>query len=308
MQALHSDSLPSPLHPLMATGKQLGIELWIKRDDCIAFPASGNKVRKATRRLEALETHIRGIVSVGGTGSNHLRTLAMLAARAGLRCHFVVHSSHKFHHPNLKLMRLAGAEITFCEPDKIRQAVDSLIGQLGSGWQVLEGGGHDVWGLNSYADAADELRTQSLGSGSGEFDYIVLASGTGTTQAGIIVGTEGWSTVPEIIGISVARDRKRGTEAVINALAWVDGNARRVVFDDRFRGTYGEPTQGGEEAIRRIMVNEGIPLDPTYTAKAFHGLEELVSAGRIRKSARVLFWHTGGLLNLAGEWDSKDVE
>jgi 1-aminocyclopropane-1-carboxylate deaminase/D-cysteine desulfhydrase-like pyridoxal-dependent ACC family enzyme len=39
-------------------------------------------------------------------------------------------------------------------------------------------------------------------------------------------------------------------------------------------------------------------LDPTYTGKAFCALLDLVEEGEIAQGAKVLFWHTGGLMNL----------
>ncbi|MDI6817697.1 MAG: D-cysteine desulfhydrase family protein, partial [Actinomycetota bacterium] len=51
-------------------------------------------------------------------------------------------------------------------------------------------------------------------------------------------------------------------------------------------------------AIKTAAQSEGLILDPTYTGKAFVALLDLVDNGEIETGARVLFWHTGGLLNL----------
>jgi 1-aminocyclopropane-1-carboxylate deaminase/D-cysteine desulfhydrase-like pyridoxal-dependent ACC family enzyme len=57
-------------------------------------------------------------------------------------------------------------------------------------------------------------------------------------------------------------------------------------------------------AIRNAAESEGLILDPTYTGKAFAALLDLISSGEIPKDSRVLFWHTGGLLNLlASDYD-----
>ncbi|MDD9948981.1 MAG: hypothetical protein OXU48_05555, partial [candidate division Zixibacteria bacterium] len=37
---------PTPLDPAPRLGKALGIELWIKRDDCTGLAMGGNKVRQ----------------------------------------------------------------------------------------------------------------------------------------------------------------------------------------------------------------------------------------------------------------------
>ena len=40
---------------------------------------------------------------------------------------------------------------------------------------------------------------------------------------------------------------------------------------------------------------EGVLLDPVYSAKAFAAIPALVASGGIAKGSRVLFVHTGGL-------------
>ena len=46
-------------------------------------------------------------------------------------------------------------------------------------------------------------------------DYVFLASGTGSTQTGIVVGLDlvGWSDV-KCVGISVARQQERGKQVI----------------------------------------------------------------------------------------------
>lgn len=39
-------------------------------------------------------------------------------------------------------------------------------------------------------------------------------------------------------------------------------------------------------------------MDPTYTGKAFYALVNYVRDGIIPRGSNVIFWHTGGLLNL----------
>ncbi len=38
--------LPTPVHPLRNLGRQIGIDLWIKRDDLTGLAGGGNKTRK----------------------------------------------------------------------------------------------------------------------------------------------------------------------------------------------------------------------------------------------------------------------
>jgi D-cysteine desulfhydrase len=47
-----------------------------------------------------------------------------------------------------------------------------------------------------------------------------------------------------------------------------------------------------------IAARAGIFVDPTYSGKAFTGLVDMVKRREIPPGSKVLFWHTGGLLNL----------
>ena len=49
--------------------------------------------------------------------------------------------------------------------------------------------------------------------------------------------------------------------------------------------------------IKRFVRDEGIILDPVYTAKAFLGLESLMKEKKL-KYKNILFIHTGGVFGL----------
>ena len=69
--------LPTPLEPLPRLSEALGVEIWIKRDDCTGLAGGGNK----TRKLEFLmaEAQAEGadmVMTQGATQSNHARQTA----------------------------------------------------------------------------------------------------------------------------------------------------------------------------------------------------------------------------------------
>jgi 1-aminocyclopropane-1-carboxylate deaminase/D-cysteine desulfhydrase-like pyridoxal-dependent ACC family enzyme len=291
----------SPLEPLRVLGGDWGIDLWAKREDRLQDVAAGNKLRKARRMFRGLPSDIEGIISVGGVGSNHLRTLALLARRQGLGMHCIVHRSHEDNHGNLLLMRLSGAAITYCPAETVAQVVEGLRSELGNRWLFVPGGGHNLDGYLAHADAIDELAGQMEPTDL-PFDTIVVASGTGTTQAGLMHGITRRSWPTRVVGISVARDQLRGSDAVREALSWTGDEATPIEFDARFRfGGYGAFDDSLLALIEICLSSEGLPLDPTYTGKAMYGLRSLVEEGVIPEHSRVLFWHTGGLINLLSE-------
>ncbi|HSW67169.1 MAG TPA: pyridoxal-phosphate dependent enzyme, partial [Bacteroidales bacterium] len=133
-------------------------------------------------------------------------------------------------------------------------------------------------------------------------DHIFLASGTGSTQAGIIAGCQevGWFHT-QVHGISVARDKNRGVEAILEALVFVYTEPAPITpninFYDEYRfGGYGKYDQQLLNFINDAAEKSGIILDPTYTGKGFYGMMDVVTQKKL--SGNILFWHTGGLLNL----------
>ena len=108
--------LPTPLEPLPRLSEALGVEIWIKRDDCTVVATGGNKVRK----LEWLigEARVQGathIVTQGAVQSNHCRLTLAAAAHEGLKCRLVLEqrvagSYRKEASGNNFLFELLGAE------------------------------------------------------------------------------------------------------------------------------------------------------------------------------------------------------
>lgn len=300
--------LRSPLHPLPRLGADLGVELRVKRDDLAPVPGGGNKLRKLLAILAEPDARdATALVTTGGTQSNHARVTALLAAERGLRCALVLHGRpDELDAPagNLRLARLAGAEVRIVEPLGIRAALDAAMKELAGAGEtplLVPGGGHSAAGALAYVRAVEEASEQLDGWVP---DHIVLASGTGATQAGIVAGCRraGWPT--RVIGVSVAREAERGGAAVREVLDALDPRETsaaglRVECRDEWRaGGYERVDDATLGAIRHAARREGLLLDPTYTGKAFAGLMDLVRQGEIEPGQRVLFWHTGGLVNL----------
>lgn len=311
----------SPLHPLPRIGSRLGIDLWVKRDDLCPIPGGGSKVRKLLGILRRPPARVDAIVTSGGTQSNHARTAALVAAARGLRCDLVLHGDRReLEDPkgNLLLMLLAGAHIRIVAAHEIGPTLERVLEELrASGYSPLlvEGGGHSVAGSLAMADAALEFASQRSDP-QWIPEFIVHASGTGGTQAGLLVGLDllGWPT--RVIGVSVARAADRGGAVVrdlylqlreeVQKRFQLEPVLRPVEFRDEWVGEgYAKPLPGVAKLIGELCKLEGLVLDPTYTAKAMAGLIDLVRQGAIQKGSRVLFWHTGGLLNMLAanlEW------
>lgn len=304
----HMMPTASPLEELKVEGHALALDLRAKRDDLLPLSGGGNKVRKGLRILADAGEGTQAMVTTGGTQSNHARVFAILAGRSGWRCHLVLHGDPaELLQPsgNLLLMVLAGAEITIVEADEVGGQIERALSAYraeGLNPFFVPGGGHCLAGAMAYVEAVDEFERQSDGWVP---DVIVHASGTGATQAGIIAGCRrlGWPT--RVIGVSVARRNPRARDVVAESLDELTdrlGIPRYVddilVRDEWVGDGYEKANEHVLATIRRVAASEGLMLDPTYTGKAFLALSEMAGDGSIPSGSRVLFWHTGGLLNL----------
>ena len=297
---LPSLTLPSPLHRLDATSSRLRRDVWVKRDDLIPELLGGNKARKNVAILRAALAPEGAVPNVlitnGGVQSNHARVVALLGARLGVKVHLVLHGSpgtYRAGNSNLSVAHMAGADTHFVSPDAIAETIANLTESAAARGEralVVPGGGHSEEGAAAYEAAVDELPFAPA--------CIVVASGTGGTQAGLIRGVRrrGWNT--RVIGVSVARDQQRGVSAVRELLR--DADDMQVEFRDEFRfGGYGARAPELDRFIEMTVREDAMLLDATYTGKAMYALHQLAASGELGANRdTVVFWCTGGLLNM----------
>ena len=306
-------------------------EIFLKREDLLPFSFGGNKVRIAAELFRELEAEgCDAVVSYGSPTSNLNRVVAQLARAKGLSCIIVCKEEGKTFgfsdscRPplNLRLVQEAGAQLLVCRPDGVRQAVEEALSRLCRAgkrpyyvYGDSSGSGNEAVLLRAYARAFQEIRAYEQECGQ-PFSALFLASGTGTTQAGLLLGQAesrranadgvgdtggfGKKVLPEVIGISVARGRRQAEESILGKLAKVlppdllaAVQPQIHVMDAYLAGGYGQYDERISACIRDMTERFGLPLDPVYTGKAFCGM--LQEIHRRQLSGRLLFLHTGGL-------------
>jgi L-cysteate sulfo-lyase len=305
---------PTPLHPLPRLSRHLGgPRLFVKRDDLTGFALGGNKVRKLELFLgEARATGADVLLTAGGHQSNHARVTAAAAAVAGLDCILVLSGGRPAAETgNLALDRAFGAEVRFVATGLERMpALHALAGELravGRRPLLIPIGGSTPLGALGYVEAAREIAAQLAALGVRPA-ALVHGSSSGGTQAGLLVGCRAAGLDVRVIGVSADETRAdlgRMVADVAGPLAaWLGlpaPPAETIEVLDAYVGEgYGIPTAASEEAARLFARLEGIPLDPTYSAKAAAGLVDLVRHGAFTADDVVCFWHTGGMTWLAG--------
>lgn len=302
-------------HLLLEKNKGLskeGANIMFVRDDLFPFVGGGSKARKAVAYECFLkENGYNAVVTCGGIQSNHNRAMALMCARNGWKCHLCVQGSEERflqEKGNALLVRMSGADYECINPNDTSQAMNSAINKLTTeGWKpfYVVGGGHNLPGGTCFVDAVIELKRQ-CDLISYKPDYIFLASGTGSTQAGIIVGLDivGWHDV-KCIGISVARQKERGKQVIADfatKLAEYYGIQKdytdSVLFNtDYLFGGYEKYTAEMEEYLLAATKKTGIAFDTTYSGKGFYGMMQEIEKQQLY-GKNIIFWHTGGLMNL----------
>jgi D-cysteine desulfhydrase len=271
--------------------RTLQLDLLVAREDLGPFPLSGNKVRKLAAELAAADP-AAVLLSNGGIDSNHSRTLAILGAQNGAHVHLVLHTEG--HHGDISLAMLTalGATVEVVDPTDIASTLDRIesdYARKGVAVHRIAGGCHTPAGARAFRDAGASVITDW------QPDVIVHASGTGATQGGLVAAAAVRGV--RVIGISVARDVVRGSQAVREAAGWAGCADPAVEFIDDYRdGGYGRHGSRTQAAVA-VGWSHGIPLDPTYTGKAFAALLDPEFRDAHLAGKRVLFWHTGGLFN-----------
>ena len=294
----------TPIHSIDVNSSNT---FFIKRDDLIPYSFGGNKARKAKLFFQEID---RGtydsVVTYGSSSSNHCRVIANMAATRKMKCIIISPEETQKDTFNKKMMQLFKAEIIACPVEKVAETIEAQLEKLrGEGYApyFIPGGGHGNIGTQAYVDCYREIRKFEKEKDI-HFDYIFHASGTGTTQAGLVCGQLINSDTREIIGISIARKLPRGRNVVSESIAkylcekkycidkcLIEENLHFI--DDYVAGGYGEVDTDIEQCIKEMLLKNGVPLDTTYTGKAFYGMHSYIDKNKI-KDKNILFIHTGG--------------
>jgi D-cysteine desulfhydrase len=303
-------ALPTPLDAAPRLGAALGLDLFIKRDDLTGLGLGGNKLRKLEFILaEALAAGADTLMTTGGAQSNHARLTAAVAARAGLSCElFLKGEPTSTRIGNLLLDALFGAEIHFCgvvgynEIDARMAARAEELAKAGRKAVAIPLGGATGLGTLGYVVAFRELRDQVAAVRDNRPMTVVVAGGTGSTAAGLILGAALWAPTTHFLVVSASwksdiltAEIRRCAADSAALLGLPEPSLKAVQVTDGFVGPgYAQPSEAGIAAVLKTARTEGLVLDTTYTGKAMSGLIATAGSGIVGPSRPVVFLHTGG--------------
>jgi D-cysteine desulfhydrase family pyridoxal phosphate-dependent enzyme len=317
--------LPTPLRKLENLTAELGgPEIYVKRDDLTGLAFGGNKSRKLELILpDMLAKKADVVVTWAALQSNWAMQTAAAASRFGIKPVLVLFKKYDLpeeYDGNMLLDYILGADIRIKDPLPGQSAKSgdylSVADEVAEEFRrkghrpyvVAVGGSMPMGSMElplgavSYVDAFREMREQvrSLGF---EPDYIVHSTGSGATQAGLVVGAKAVSSKTRVVGISVSDPKEpfsreiltiaKATERALGLNADVRSDDI-VVFDEYIKDGYGIVNREVAEIIRTVFTREGIVLDPVYTSKAMAGLVDLAAKGYFKRADKIVFFHTGG--------------
>ena len=309
--------LPTRLEFAPRISETLGIELWIKRDDCTGVSFGGNKARQLEFYLgQAKEQGADCLLITGAVQSNFVRIAAAFANKLGMEAHLQLEERVQSDDPlyrqsgSVWIDQLLGANLYSYHEGEDESGADKALHDLaeklkseGKNPYIIHlGADHPPLGALGYVVAAQEL-LMDFEQGDIQPDAIFVGSGSGATHAGLLIGLRAEGSMIPVWGTCVRRDwklQKARIERQTDMVAGLLGIHNPVAKDDvittdiSFPPGYGQMGDLTIEALRMAAELEGLILDPVYTAKVLGGLIGEVRAGRIAKGSKVVFIHTGG--------------
>ena len=311
--------LSTPLEEMPRLTEVLGgPKLYIKRDDCTGLATGGNKTRKLEFLVaDAIAQGCDMLVTQGAVQSNHVRQTAAAAAKLGLKCHALLERrvpdrQERYEQTgNVLLDHILGCSIEYRPAglDMNQEAimVAENLKKQGHNPYFIPGGGSNEIGALGYANCAFEL-TQQLNEAGIDANWLMIATGSTGTHAGLLAGFNAVNSQMKVMGSSVRQPKLKQIDAVYgltertNAKLGLSKNSVSkddvLVVDDYVGEGYGMPTEKSMEAIKLFAQYEGIFLDPVYSAKGAAGLIGLIRNGHFTKDDTVVFLHTGGSVAL----------
>lgn len=309
---------PTPLVPHASLSRELGMDLWIKRDDVTGGVEAGNKLRKLEHLFaDALSRGADAVITCGALQSNHCRATVVVARMLGLAPTVLLRAPTRDTpvptSGNAFLMKLAGADIRVITPpeyqrrNELMKGVAAELTAAGRRPYVIPEGGSNGLGALGYVTAMREVAAQLLARNERPFDVVVHACGSGGTAAGVALGAALTGCAKRVVPVAVCDDVAYFTRTILHIL----DEARTIEpslptdapfdVDDRWKGrAYGVATDEQKRFFVHVARAHGLFVDPVYTGKALFAVarrEDFVGK-------RVLFLHTGGLPGLLAEGDA----
>lgn len=301
--------LPTPIQHCPNLSRDLGIDLWVKRDDLTGPAFGGNKMRNLEWRMaEAVASGADMLVFGVEATSNSARQTTAAANMLGLPLVLVLRGTpDEAVQGNLLCDLILGAEVRIVDLPTyhdLERTVQDVVTELRAKGRRPFSLNHGTMFARAAALATVEnlLEILELLEPHGRRpEHIYLSSG-GKGLAGLALAKKVLGLPVRVVGVAstsnedpwqYAAQTANDTAALLGLPLGVTPEEVEASFDYIGPG-YGIPTPDGMDAILAFARREGILLDPVYTGKAAAGLLDHVRRSIVPRGATVVFIHTGG--------------
>ncbi len=313
---------PSKVDRLIELEQNLNLNggaIYIKRDDMVHNIYGGNKPRKLEFILgEALLKKKKGIITLGGIGTNHGLACTIIAKELGLNCELFLSLQPLTWHVqrSLLLYNYFGANLHFTKKFELGVLKSLLYRLVHPKHYLVSIGGSPLFGIGTplgvvgFINAICELKNQIEQDLLPEPDYIFVAAGSNGTAAGLTTGCQLLGLKTKVLAVSVNRDSVVNSKAIIKigrktikylrkrdkSVDDIDITEKNFEIIKGYLGSgYGKVTIKSQNAVDLIYELEGkkkgFKLETTYTGKTMAAMLDFLGKEE-NKSKTVLFWNT----------------
>ncbi|MBD1581066.1 1-aminocyclopropane-1-carboxylate deaminase/D-cysteine desulfhydrase [Pseudoalteromonas sp. S16_S37] len=278
-------------HPLLTQKK---MTLTVKRDDLLHPHIAGNKWRKLKYNLIAMQQQKKtALLTFSGPFSNHLYAVSMACKLFGIEGHVIIRGPHlDEQNPTIRMARACGLNLHAVDRAtyRLRNQADyfhEIQKQFPHCYLIPEGGS------NQHAMLGLEELAQSLPKS----DYVMCATGSGGTLAGLINSCPDTTSV---IGIAVLKQAEYLTDDIIRLAPKAGKKSNWQLMCDFHDGGYGQFSSALWRFCQMMRKECLLPLEPIYTGKLFYALWQLLEQDFFEPDSHITTIHTGGLQGLDG--------
>jgi len=276
----------------------------IKRDDNIHPIISGNKWRKLKFNLHfAKANNYAGIISFGGSFSNHIHALAFACQQQKLKSIGIIRGESAYEsNYTLSMAQQWGMKLSFVDRKTYRLRDDANylndLQRKYPDYLIVPEGGSNKLALAGVGEVITELNQQC------EFDTLLTPVGSGGTLAGLIQADKNQH---KLLGISVLKEDGYLAEQVIDLLGNGSHFDNWKILSEFYRGGYAKFSKEDEQRITNFNLQTGYVFEPVYSGKMILAFLDLIERNYFSKGERIVLLHTGGLQGIGGMLERKQL-
>ncbi|QDP72561.1 pyridoxal-phosphate dependent enzyme [Legionella israelensis] len=275
---------------------------YVKRDDELSCAISGTKLRKYASLIPTLiRQQVKRLLVIAGPQSNNLLAAVQLARENKMQITaFLIKPWKPIYQGNYIFSRLfiEDEDIVWIER-KNWPAVETLVSEyaknLKENYFILKEGASVAEAMPGAMTLGDDIvrNEKELNIG---FQHIFIDAGTGFSAIGLIKSLTEKKHSAYIHVLLLADNEALFYEKLSK---WMEVKPKSVkCFYPQTAKAFGSVNQQIKNEIRKIAKEEGILLDPVYSAKLFYEARHKIINEHLQGNKLLI--HSGGLLSLCG--------